>query len=37
MGDKFLELIYSDLSRPKKFLDIFKEDFVHIHPYTPQA
>ena len=36
MGGKFLELIHSNLSRPKMFLDIIeKEDSMHVNTYPP--
>ena len=36
MGDKFPELIHSDLSRPKMFLDVIKKgDSMHVHTNTP--
>lgn len=37
MGDKFPELIHSDLSRPKMFLDVIKKgDSMHVHTNTPK-
>ena len=35
MGDKFPELIHSDLSRPKMFLDVIRREILCMYILIP--